>query len=154
MTQKLQCKQLVLYFANFCKEKRNADYKVYTFSLFFTKIATQETHLHPQVKWYILCVCCTFQSETEYTTCMNVLYLSESGTEQPCPDPVCEEGPSHGCSGLDAAWTDGGQIYILPTHPLPPHHSPTLVFITCMYITVLSIQARLMEVRFVIRYMY
>lgn len=154
MTQKLQCKQLVLYFANFCKEKRNADYKVYTFSLFFTKIATQETHLHPQVKWYIMCVCCTFQSETEYTTCMNVLYLSESGTEQPRPDPVCEEGPSHGCSGLDAAWTDGGQIYILPTHPLPPHHSPTQVFITCMHITVLSIQARLMEVRFVIRYMY
>lgn len=47
MTQKLQCKYLVLHFANFCKEKRNADYKVYTFSLFFTKIATQETHLHP-----------------------------------------------------------------------------------------------------------
>lgn len=38
---------LYMYFANFFKEKRNADYKVYTFSLFFTKIATQETHPHP-----------------------------------------------------------------------------------------------------------
>lgn len=65
-----------MYYENIFKEKRNADYNVYIFSLFSTKFATHEPpHPPPPVKRYIMCVLYISVRNRVYCMYMCVLHF-------------------------------------------------------------------------------
>lgn len=65
-----------MYYENIFKEKRTADYNVYTFSLFSTKFATHEPPPPPPpVKRYIMCVLYISVRNRVYCMFMCVLHF-------------------------------------------------------------------------------
>lgn len=147
-----------MYYENIFKEKRTADYNVYTFSLFSTKFATHEPPPPPTPtpSKTIYYVCVVHFSQKQSILHVYVCFAFQS-QEQSSPALTQCVRKDLAMAVRDLMQHGLMEVRFISTPHTPPTPTPTPhphTFITCMFITVLSILTRIMEVRFVIWYLY